>query len=137
VGVPIIELLEKAFDPDEAPTPRVEARGTALLIGPDLLRKRQTMTVVILADGPCGRRSHVNPLDAKVKAQPVKRYQPRVDAALGRWDILRRIVTWALVLYIVFYIATQPAGAAGFFHSAYNGLHSVAYSLVRQQPIVS
>jgi hypothetical protein len=45
--------------------------------------------------------------------------------------MLKKIITWAIVLFVVFYIATQPAGAAGFVHSAYNGLHSAANSMAR------
>lgn len=43
--------------------------------------------------------------------------------------MLRRIITWAIVLFIIFYIATQPAGAAGIVHHAYNGLHDAASSM--------
>ncbi len=43
--------------------------------------------------------------------------------------MLRKIITWAIVLFILFYVATQPAGAAGFVHHAYNGLHDAASSL--------
>jgi hypothetical protein len=131
VGVPIIELLEKVFDPEEAPSPSVEVSGTALRIGPDLLRKRQAMTFVILTDGPCGRLSHENPLDAKVKAQPVTRYQPRDDTGLWRRDLRGKTIRWAIVLFIVFYIATQPSGAASFVHHFYNGLHDVANSMAK------
>jgi hypothetical protein len=129
VGVRIRELIKADFDPHEEPCPRVEATATALRIGPGLFRKHQAMTFVILTDGPCGRLSDVNPLDAKVKAQPVTRYQPREDPGLLRFDMVKRVVTWAIVLFIIFYIATQPAGAADAVHHAYNGLHDAATSL--------
>jgi hypothetical protein len=45
--------------------------------------------------------------------------------------MLKKIISWAIVLFIVFYIATQPTGAAGFVHSAYNGLHDAANSMAR------
>jgi len=45
--------------------------------------------------------------------------------------MLKKIITWAVVLFIVFYIATQPSGAAGFVHSAFNGLHSAANSMAK------
>jgi hypothetical protein len=51
--------------------------------------------------------------------------------ALGGDQMLRRIITWALVLFIVFYVATQPTGAAGFVHHAYNGLHDAANSMAQ------
>jgi hypothetical protein len=45
--------------------------------------------------------------------------------------MLRKIITWAIVLFIVFYIATQPTGAAGFVHHFYNGLHAAANSMAQ------
>ena len=45
--------------------------------------------------------------------------------------MLGKIIRWAIVLFIVFYIATEPAGAAGFVHHAYNGLHDAANSMAR------
>jgi hypothetical protein len=43
--------------------------------------------------------------------------------------MLRKIITWAIVLFILFYLATEPTGAAGVVHHAYNGLHDAASSL--------
>jgi phosphate/sulfate permease len=43
--------------------------------------------------------------------------------------MLGRIIRWAIVLFIIFYVATQPAGAAGFVHHIYNGLHDAANSM--------
>ena len=40
--------------------------------------------------------------------------------------MLKKIITWAIVIFIIFYIATEPSGAAGIVHSIYNGLHSAA-----------
>jgi hypothetical protein len=45
--------------------------------------------------------------------------------------MLKKIITWAVVLFVVFYIATQPAGAADFVHHAYNGLHDAANSMAK------
>jgi phosphate/sulfate permease len=45
--------------------------------------------------------------------------------------MLRKIITWAIVLFILFYVATQPAGAAGFVHHFYNGLHDAANSMAQ------
>jgi hypothetical protein len=49
--------------------------------------------------------------------------------ALGGGEMLKKIITWAIVLFIIFYVATQPSGAAGIVHHAYNGLHDAASSL--------
>ncbi len=43
--------------------------------------------------------------------------------------LLKKIITWAIVIFIIFYIATEPSGAAGIVHSIYNGLHSAATSM--------
>ncbi len=45
--------------------------------------------------------------------------------------MLRKIITWAIVLFILFYLATQPAGAAGLVHHLYNGLHDAASSMAQ------
>lgn len=42
---------------------------------------------------------------------------------------LKKILTWAIVLFIVYYLATQPVGAAHVLHNAYNGLHQAGNSL--------
>jgi hypothetical protein len=49
----------------------------------------------------------------------------------GGDQMLGKIIRWAIVLFIVFYIATEPAGAAGFVHHFYNGLHDAASSMAR------
>ncbi len=43
--------------------------------------------------------------------------------------MLKKIITWAIVIFIIFYIATEPSGAAGIVHSIFNGLHSAATSM--------
>jgi hypothetical protein len=43
--------------------------------------------------------------------------------------MLKKIITWAIVIFIIYYVATEPAGAAGFVHNVYNGLHSAAVSM--------
>ena len=124
VGVPIIYLIDTFPHPDKEPLPKVKAVGTELKIGPDLFRKGQAMTFVVLTDGPGDHVKCVNPV-ANVKDRQV-RYQARQEANGGS---LRKVITWAIVLFIVFYIATEPDGVAGFVHHAYNGLHDAATSL--------
>jgi len=41
--------------------------------------------------------------------------------------ITRVIMTW-IVLFIVFFILTQPSGSASYLHDRYNGIHSAARS---------
>jgi hypothetical protein len=47
----------------------------------------------------------------------------------GERDVLKKILTWAIAIFIVFYLATQPVGAAHALHSAFTGLHSAGNSL--------
>ena len=43
--------------------------------------------------------------------------------------MLKKIITWAIVIFIIYYVATEPSGAAGVVHSIYNGLHQAATSM--------
>jgi hypothetical protein len=43
--------------------------------------------------------------------------------------MLKKILTWTVALFAIFYIATQPTDAATFVHHAYNGVHDAANSL--------
>jgi hypothetical protein len=45
--------------------------------------------------------------------------------------MLPRIIGWALVAFIVFYVVTNPDGAAGFVHSVLDGLRNAGNSLSR------
>lgn len=43
--------------------------------------------------------------------------------------MLRKVVMWAIVIFIVYYLATDPTGAAGFLKSALHGLQDAGRSL--------
>jgi hypothetical protein len=43
--------------------------------------------------------------------------------------MLRKVITWAIVLFIIFYVATEPTGAGSLAHHIYNGVHDAANSL--------
>lgn len=43
--------------------------------------------------------------------------------------MLKKVVTWAIVIFVIFYIATEPTGAANTVHHVYNGAHEAATSL--------
>ncbi len=45
--------------------------------------------------------------------------------------MLKKILTWAIVLFVIFYVATEPTGAANVVHSIFNGLHSAANSMAK------
>jgi hypothetical protein len=41
----------------------------------------------------------------------------------------KKVLTWALVIFVVYYLATQPVGAAHAVHQVFGGLHSAGNSL--------
>jgi hypothetical protein len=41
----------------------------------------------------------------------------------------RRIITWAVIIFNIFYVAVSPSGAADAVHMMYNGLHDASQSL--------
>lgn len=45
--------------------------------------------------------------------------------------MLRKVITWAIVVFIVYYLVSDPGGAAGAVHHIFNGLHSAGNSLSR------
>lgn len=45
--------------------------------------------------------------------------------------VLRKVITWAIVLFVVYYLATNPTGAAHALQSAFNGLKSAGNSMSR------
>jgi hypothetical protein len=45
--------------------------------------------------------------------------------------MLRKVLTWAIVIFVVFYLATQPTNAGHIIHNAYNGLHNAGTSLAK------
>jgi hypothetical protein len=45
--------------------------------------------------------------------------------------VLRKVLGWALVIFLIYYLATNPDGAAHALHSAFNGLKSAGNSMSR------
>jgi hypothetical protein len=43
--------------------------------------------------------------------------------------VVRQLAGWALVAFAVFYLLTDPSGAAGFAHGLLDGLRSAGHSL--------
>lgn len=42
---------------------------------------------------------------------------------------LKKLLTWAIVIFLIFYLATHPASSAHILRHLYNGLNEVAHSL--------
>jgi Na+(H+)/acetate symporter ActP len=49
----------------------------------------------------------------------------------GRYTegMLKKVATWAAIIFVVFYLVTQPTGAAHLIHQAVTSLHSAGQSL--------
>ena len=45
--------------------------------------------------------------------------------------MLRKVIAWAIVLFVVYYLATNPTGAAHALHQAFNGLKRAGDSMSR------
>jgi hypothetical protein len=43
--------------------------------------------------------------------------------------MLKKVITWGLLIFVVFYLVTQPTAAANLIHHAFNGLHAAGHSL--------
>ena len=55
-------------------------------------------------------------------------------AAGTRWEViavLRKVVTWAIVIFIVYYLATNPTGAADFVKGIYHWLQGAGKSMTK------
>jgi hypothetical protein len=45
--------------------------------------------------------------------------------------MLRRVITWGIVIFIIYYLISDPSGAANVVHSILNGLTDAGRSLAR------
>jgi hypothetical protein len=45
--------------------------------------------------------------------------------------VLKRMITFWFVIFVVFFVVTQPTTAADFVHDWYHGVHSIGTSLAR------
>jgi len=43
--------------------------------------------------------------------------------------VLKKVITWAIVIFIIYYLATDPNGAASFLRSALHGLQDAGNSM--------
>ena len=41
----------------------------------------------------------------------------------------KKVLTWAAIIFIVYYVATSPAGAAHFVHGAFGWLGQAGHSM--------
>jgi hypothetical protein len=50
-------------------------------------------------------------------------------ALLGGDHVLKKVITWAVVIFVIYYLATDPGGAASFLKSALHGLQDAGNSM--------
>jgi hypothetical protein len=46
-------------------------------------------------------------------------------------SVLKKVITWGIVIFIVYYLISDPNGASGVVHSALNGLRNAGNSLAQ------
>lgn len=112
VGIEIKALLRSSFSPPKQPFPKIKVNGTALDIGPSLIRKRLEMIFVILANGPAVRLECHGPLP-NVDIEPLEREEHKLES-ISR---LKTITGWALLALIIWWVIEDPAGAAQVVHN--------------------
>jgi hypothetical protein len=82
VGIDIIALISAKSDPE--PLPRLELEGRCIKIGPDLIRRRQTVTIAVLADGTSSHLTQNSPLiDVDVQRQTYNKRNPKKYLVVG------------------------------------------------------
>lgn len=129
VNIPIIDLLEVIVHNEGMPKPQVKAAGTTLKVGPDLLRKRQSLTFVLLVDGPCDHLECENPVANVVAKESRHRAQELQVLYSQTQKPVRRILTYGALLFVAFYLVTQPGSSGHLLNAGFRGLHSISMSL--------
>jgi hypothetical protein len=104
VGIPIVTVLQSTSVPASAPVPDIETEGQTLKVGPGLIQKGQALTFTVLADGPSAQ------LTCQSYLINVKIREQRRDQLIQL--SIRRITGWAIVIFLIWYLLTDPVGAA-------------------------
>jgi hypothetical protein len=112
VGIEVTALLHSAFVPSREPIPKVRVNGKGVEIGPSLIRKKQVIEFVILADGPDVVLDCYGPL-ADVKIRP----QRQEEARRRKLSTLRTISGWVCLAIVIWWVIEQPAAAAHLVHN--------------------
>lgn len=121
VGAPVVGVIHSRARRDGELS--VEHVGRELRLGPCLVQRDERVRLVVLLDGATGRLSHRRrPADVRVR-------QRRAADRAREFGLLPKVVTWAVVLFIVYYLVSNPHGAAGAVSDALSGLRSAGNSL--------
>jgi hypothetical protein len=42
--------------------------------------------------------------------------------------MLKKVITWGIVIFVIYYLVSNPGGAANVVHSAFDGMKTVGHS---------
>jgi hypothetical protein len=45
--------------------------------------------------------------------------------------MLKKVITWGIIIFVVYFLATQPSSAAGFVHTWWDAIRDVGTSLAK------
>jgi hypothetical protein len=110
VGARIVAVLARKSFPESLPAPVITSDGgTKVSLGPTLIRRRQTMQIDLLVDGPNPVLTCESPLvDVAVREQ-----RPEVQS-LPRWIVItmRVIILASLAAFVVVFFVPLPRNPA-------------------------
>ncbi|HUZ39541.1 MAG TPA: hypothetical protein VMV17_24720 [Streptosporangiaceae bacterium] len=106
LGAPITALLDTVCQPPDRLIPAAVINGTAVDVGPALIRRRSAVTFYLLVDGGVERLEWESPLIHV----DVDYAQPQAGSPVG--INVYKVLGWAAVIFVVFYLVTDPGGAA-------------------------
>jgi hypothetical protein len=46
-------------------------------------------------------------------------------------SVVKKVIIWVVVLFVIYYLATSPTGAGHLLHHAYNGLKDAGHQLTK------
>lgn len=123
LGAPITALLDTVCQPSDSRPPVAAIHGTALDVGPALLRHRSVITYYLLADGEVKRLELGNPfIRANARYTKPQAYPPQGMPA-------KKIIAWAVIIFLLYYLVTTPRGAEQAMISLWDALKHAGSSL--------
>jgi hypothetical protein len=125
LGVKIVALISATHSPSWMPEPRVVFRGKRLNIGPSLIERDATIHIALLVDGPCAALMHTTPFSEVALQQEFPREE--MSRHLG----LRRVASYAVIAFLVWWIIKDPASASHLVTNIGSFLSSAASGLAR------
>ncbi|MGP0022302.1 MAG: hypothetical protein ACLPKE_02905 [Streptosporangiaceae bacterium] len=107
LGSPVLRTLDTDTGGEAMPQVPIDTEGSAVLVGPGLIKKGQVISIDLLTDGPV-TLTCPSPALADVTVR-------RQDEA-ERLGLIQRITGWAVAILIVVWIVADPTAAAEDVH---------------------